>query len=112
MLDFLRSADAALFTFINGTLANPVFDAVMPPLTDWNKSPIGLGLAIVLLALLCWKGGRKGRIVTLLLLLLIISTDQFSSSFIKSIVARPRFFFYVKGSTVFYTGEAMASVDW
>ena len=90
MAEFLSSIDAGVFSFINGTLANPFFDAVMPPLTNWNQSAVGLGLAATILALLNWKGGRKGRIVTFLLVVLILAGDQLSSSIIKPLVARPR----------------------
>ena len=90
MPDLLRSADTALFLLINRTLANPVTDAVMPWLTDWNKYPAGLAIAAAAICLLLWKGGKKGRIVVLLLAILILISDQLSSTFIKALVARPR----------------------
>jgi len=90
MLEILRSADTSLFILINRTLANPVFDALMPALTNWNQTPEGLALAAIGICFFLWKGGRKGRIVILLLALLILISDQLSSSVIKSLVARPR----------------------
>ncbi|MBI1807537.1 MAG: phosphatase PAP2 family protein [Ignavibacteria bacterium] len=90
MIDFLYSIDKTLFYFFNWTIANPVFDAVMPLLTDWNKSWVGLGLFGAIWLLLLWKGGKKGRIIGILVIPLIFMSDQVSSTLIKPIVARPR----------------------
>jgi undecaprenyl-diphosphatase len=103
VLEFLRSADTSLFVLINSTLANPVFDAVMPWLTDWHQTPVGIALAAAAICMLLWKGGKKGRIVVLLLALLILITDQLSSSVIKSLVARPRPCHVVDGAQVVAT---------
>jgi hypothetical protein len=44
----LTAADEKLFHFVNQTLANPVFDWLMPPLTDWNKYPAGIAIFLAL----------------------------------------------------------------
>ncbi len=88
--EILFAADRAVFVFINQTLANPFFDFVMPAVTDWNKSWIGLSLFAGGWLLLMWKGGRKGRILGLLLIPLIVMSDQLSSSLLKMLVHRPR----------------------
>ena len=90
MIDLFNSLDTFLFSFFNQTLANPVSDIAMPILTDLNQHWYGIALFAILWLLLAWKGGRKGRIVALLLIPLITFSDQFSSSFIKQLVARPR----------------------
>jgi undecaprenyl-diphosphatase len=90
MRDSLYSIDRAVFEFINITLANPLFDGLMPPLTDWNKSWIGLGIVGGLWLWLMLGGGRKGWMVGSMLILLVIFTDQFSSHFLKPIFSRPR----------------------
>ena len=90
MFDFLLSIDKAIFTFLNFTLANPVFDYIMPPITDWNKSPIGIGLFALLWFAIFIMGGKKGKIIALLLIPLIAMSDQLSSNVIKSFFARPR----------------------
>jgi hypothetical protein len=42
MIDALQYLDRSLFIFINQSMANPVFDVIMPALTDWKKpSPVG-----------------------------------------------------------------------
>jgi undecaprenyl-diphosphatase len=90
LVDFLYSIDKAVFIYCNQTIANPLFDAAMPFLTDLNQRWYGIALFGLLWLLLFWKGGKKGRIVALLLIPLIAISDQFSSTVIKNIVARPR----------------------
>lgn len=90
MGETLFAIDKSIFHFINETMSNRVFDAIMPAMTDWNKSPIGLGIFGVLWLLLMWKGGSKGRIIGGLLILLVIIGDQLNSSVLKQLFARPR----------------------
>lgn len=90
MGEFFLSIDSSLFVFINTNLSNPFFDAIMPAFTDWNRTPIGVGIIVSILIYLNWKGGRKGRIITLLIVVLILCSDQFSSSVLKPLIARPR----------------------
>ena len=90
MSDFFSMIDVALFNVINTAAANPVFDFIMPPLTDWNKSWIGLSLFGSGYLCFLWKGGRKARIVGLLLVVLILFTDQLSSHLLKPLISRPR----------------------
>jgi undecaprenyl-diphosphatase len=90
MVDVLYSIDVAVFHFINATIANPIFDTVMPWLTDLNKTLYGKVIAGALWILLFWKGGKRGRLVAILLIPLIALSDQLSSSVIKKIVSRPR----------------------
>ncbi len=100
MLDALYSIDKGIFVFLNETIANPFFDAVMPPVTDWNKHWEGIALFAALWLLLFWKGGKRGRIAALLLIPLIVISDQLSSALIKGIVARPRPCHIIGGATV------------
>ncbi len=90
MIELLYSVDKSIYYFVNTTLANPFFDAVMPALTDWNKSMVGLSMFGGLWLLLVFKGGKKGRIVAAMLVILILFTDQLSSHFLKPLFARPR----------------------
>ena len=90
MGEFLYSLDKSVFVFFNSTLSNPVFDFIMPPLTNWNQSPIGIGIFAAVWLIIFWKGGKKGKIVALLLIPLIAMSDQLSSNVIKSIFTRPR----------------------
>lgn len=79
--------DAAIFSLVNQTLANPQFDVIMPFLTDIDNWRLIIALALVSLLVF---GGRKGRLVTALLLVTVTLTDQTSSHLIKPLVERTR----------------------
>jgi len=87
MTDFLYQIDIKLFFFINHTLSNPLFDKLFPFITEVKNWYI----AYILLFLICViKGGRIGRIASIGMILLVITTDQFSSFFLKNFFARIR----------------------
>jgi undecaprenyl-diphosphatase len=90
VIELLASWDRGVFTFINQTMANPVFDLVMPALTDWNKSVIGWLIAGTAWLLLVLRGGKKGRIVAVLVLFVVGASDQLSSQVLKNLFARAR----------------------
>jgi undecaprenyl-diphosphatase len=79
--------DTNLFYFINSTIANPVFDKMMPFITEVSS---WLLLYIFFISFLLWKGGTKGRIAVLALAVVILITDQVSSHIIKELVGRLR----------------------
>jgi len=90
MMEMVQWVDTALFQLLNGTLGNPLFDALMPVITDLNRHWYGwifFGGAWVLLMTV---GGRTGQTAALLLIPVIAISDQLSSSVIKKIVMRPR----------------------
>ncbi|MCA0445001.1 MAG: phosphatase PAP2 family protein [Bacteroidetes bacterium] len=87
MTDFLYEIDKTLFYWINHGWSNPVFDVVMPFITNrvtWFP------VWIALVAWLILKGGRKGRIVAALIIPVIFLTDQVSSELIKPFIDRVR----------------------
>lgn len=90
MTDFLYSLDLSIFYFINHSLQNLLFDAVMPFITDLNKKPGVLVVVGVLWTLLVLKGGTKGKVAALLLIPTIVFSDQFNSSFLKFLFERLR----------------------
>jgi len=79
--------DTAIFRFINRSLENPVFNLIMPVVTDFEK-----WRAVVLLiwAGLILFGGNKGRWAGLFLIPLIVASDQISSHLLKPLIARTR----------------------
>ncbi len=77
----------SLFRLLNGRAANPVFDAIMPPITDFRRSRI---FVLVAWSALVIFGGRKGRWAAFMLIPLIVASDQISSSLLKPLVARMR----------------------
>ena len=90
MIEFLYSIDVVVFFFINHTLANPVFDLLMPFITDINKNKPALILIGVFILYVLWKGGKTGRITISLLIITIIISDQTNSSFLKELFGRIR----------------------
>lgn len=90
MADFLYGIDVAVFTFVNRTLQNVVFDVLMPFVTDLNHNRPALVVVALLWVLLLVKGGRAGRIAALLLIPTIAVSDQLSSSLIKPLIDRAR----------------------
>ncbi|MEX0737120.1 MAG: phosphatase PAP2 family protein, partial [Bacteroidota bacterium] len=90
MTDFLFSLDLSLFWFGNRTLQNPLFDLLMPFVTDLNKKPVALVVAAILWLFLLVKGGKQGRIAALLLIPTIALGDQLNSSVLKHMVERIR----------------------
>jgi len=88
--DLLNSLDITLFRFINGSMQNPVFDVVMPFLTDLNKQRIVLVLVAATLLWMVLRGSFRVRLSVILLIVTIIVSDQLSSSVIKYWLERPR----------------------
>jgi undecaprenyl-diphosphatase len=87
MIEYITNIDIFLFRFLNSGIANPVFDIVMPFITNlkyWYP------VYIILIVGLLWKGGKRGRICVLALLITITVSDQLSSSIIKELVGRLR----------------------
>ncbi len=100
MPEFFYAIDRWLFVLINERLANPVFDLLMPPFTDWNKTVIGWGIFVLLWLLLVIRGGKRGRIVGILVVLLVVASDLISSSMIKMIFERARPCHVINGAPV------------
>lgn len=87
MPDFLYTIDRSLFGVFNGDLANPVFDVVMPFITNVKHF---YPVYVLLFVLLLWKGGVNGRWAALLLAVTVAVADPISSRVIKEAVARER----------------------
>ncbi|MHB1049792.1 MAG: phosphatase PAP2 family protein [Bacteroidota bacterium] len=90
MIDFLYSLDVTLFFFINQSMANPVFDWLMPIITDLNHNFIARIVVLMWIGLIIWKGGSQGRITIGVLIVAIIISDQFNSAFMKDLFGRVR----------------------
>lgn len=90
MMEWLYTIDLAIFQFLNQALATPVGNVAWPLITDYDKQwPVRVVLVGVWLWLL-FKGGKRGRTAALILIPLLTISDQFSSTFIKSLVGRIR----------------------
>lgn len=86
-MGWLQAIDTGVFRFVNQSLANPVFDWLMPKLAgNALFVPVLLAAAVGLL----WKGGRRGRLCVVFLALVIVLGDTFVCNTIKKAVDRPR----------------------
>ena len=84
----LHALDSALFEFINGSLSNPVLDAVMP---FFSAPPPAFKIALVLGAVvLAWKGGQRAWLCLLALALALILGEGLVYSPLKNWLGRPR----------------------
>lgn len=83
----LLHLDAALFHWINQSLANPVLDHLMPWLSGNALFVPGI---IALAAWVLWRGGTRGRLATLFLLIAAGVTDGLVCNPLKHGFARPR----------------------
>lgn len=89
-MDTLLYIDRQLFHFLNQGLRNPLFDILMPFVTDLNRKPLALVVVLILWLLLLFRGGTNGRIAALLLIPTIVVSDQLNSSWLKFILERAR----------------------
>ena len=84
---WLQAIDTALFRWVNQSLANPVFDWLMPILAGH-----ALFVPAVLLAafLILWRGGRRAWLFVLFAALAVALGDGLIVSTLKKTTARPR----------------------
>src|SRR5208282_1502250 len=73
-MHWLQALDTSLFLFVNRSLANPVFDWLMPILSG---NAFFFPVLFLLGAGLLWKGNARMRLCTLLLLLILPLGDTF-----------------------------------
>ncbi|WP_345953167.1 phosphatase PAP2 family protein [Mucilaginibacter sp. PAMB04168] len=87
MPDFLLQLDRQLFHFFNYTLANPVFDVVMPWL---RNAKFWIPVYVFIIAFSIWKYKKTGAWLILLLIVTVGVADFSSASLIKKQVQRLR----------------------
>ena len=86
-LQTLQSWDATLFQFVNGSMSNPFFDAVLPFFREkWFWAP----LYLFIVAFSWLNFDKKGWLVVLGLMVAVGLADFTSSSLIKKNVQRLR----------------------
>ncbi|MBN2424284.1 MAG: phosphatase PAP2 family protein [Calditrichaceae bacterium] len=87
MLEWLNQIDTALFVFLNVTLANPVFDVLMPFITH---AETWYPVWVVLFIMMLWKGGVKGRWFIVVAILAVALSDQAVNQLMKPFFERIR----------------------
>lgn len=86
-MELLNFIDTELFIFLNITIANPVFDVVMPFITNkWTWAPLWITLVIGLI----WKGGKQGKWIVLVAILAVASADLTAHRLLKKNIKRIR----------------------
>jgi undecaprenyl-diphosphatase len=82
-----NGAEVRVFRMLNRGAANPLFDLLMPLITDFRKWRIVL---LLVWAVLVIFGGNRGRWAALMMIPLIAASDQLCASVIKPMVERLR----------------------
>jgi undecaprenyl-diphosphatase len=86
-MEIIINLDKTLFIFFNQTLANPVFDWLMPIVTNQhNWNPVYIFIIIFLI----WKYKQRGLFIVIVLAVSVGLSDFISSHFIKEWVGRLR----------------------
>ncbi len=86
-MNILIKIDHAVFHFLNRTLANPVFDWLMPIVT--NEDNIAVPLILILLWMILFNG-KRGKIAAVIIILTVILTDAIAYQIIKPWIGRIR----------------------
>ena len=87
MIDKIIEIDKQIMVFLNKTISNPIFDFIMPIITN-QKFLVFSGL--ILIGYLAYFGGKRGRITILVLLIAAGFSDAICFQIIKPWVGRIR----------------------
>jgi undecaprenyl-diphosphatase len=87
MLEYLINIDKAVFRFFNTAIANPLFDFIMPLITNQNIWVIPILVTILFLLI---KGGRRGQITAVILIVSVGLADATSAQIFKPFFGRLR----------------------
>jgi|WetSurMetagenome_2_1015567.scaffolds.fasta_scaffold25200_3 undecaprenyl-diphosphatase len=87
MIEWLLDIDRTVFSYINGTLANPVTDFIMPVVTSDNLLRALFALVVIAIIVI---GRRRYFWLALMAIAVVAVTDQASSALLKPLFARPR----------------------
>ena len=87
MVESLIHMDKAVFRFFNTTIANPLFDSIMPIITNQNIWAVPI---IIIISSLLFKGGRRGRIAVAIIIISVGLADAASAQILKPFFARLR----------------------
>ena len=87
MFHLFKALDIKIFFLINQTLSNPVFDSIMPLITNKNNWVL---IIIILFFYLAIMNGRRGQIALVILIVVVGLTDSFSTFILKPHIGRTR----------------------
>ena len=87
MIDTIVEIDKQIMVFLNKTISNPIFDFIMPIITNQNFLVF---FSLILFGYLAYFGGKRGRITIVLLLIAASFSDAICFQIIKPWVGRIR----------------------
>jgi len=87
MIDTIVEIDKQIMVFLNKTISNPIFDFIMPIITNQNFLVF---FGLILIGYLAYFGGKRGRITIVLLLIAASFSDAICFQIIKPWVGRIR----------------------
>ena len=87
MFHLFKALDIKIFFLINQTLSNPVFDSIMPLITNKNNWVL---IIIILFFYLAIMNERRGQIALVILIVVVGLTDSFSTFILKPYFGRIR----------------------
>ena len=87
MIDKIVEIDKQMMVFLNKTISNPIFDFIMPIITNQNFLVFS---GLILIGYLAYFGGKRGRITIVLLLIAASFSDAICFQIIKPWVGRIR----------------------
>jgi len=107
IVSFIVALDEKFFYFINSTTANPLFDALMPFITNTRNFHIPF---LLIFSALVIFGNRYVRIGAVSIVAGVILSDIISSKILKEVFARPRPFEVMMSGIRQLCGAAGASM--
>ena len=87
MMDEIIKIDKQIMVFLNKTISNPIFDFIMPIITNQNFLVFS---GMILIGYLAYFGGKRGRITIVVLLIAAGFSDAICFQIIKPWVGRIR----------------------
>mgnify|MGYP001223215165 FL=1 len=87
MIDKIVEIDKQMMVFLNKTISNPIFDFIMPIITNQNFLVF---FGVILIGYLAYYGGKRGRITIVVLLIAAGFSDAMCFQIIKPWVGRIR----------------------
>ena len=87
MIDKIVEIDKQVMVFLNKTISNPIFDIIMPIITNQNFLVFS---GLMLIGYLAYYGGKRGRITIAVLLIAAGASDAICFQIIKPLVGRIR----------------------
>ena len=87
MIDKIVEIDKQMMVFLNKTISNPIFDFIMPIITNQNFLVFS---GLILIGYLAYFGGKRGRITIAVLFLAASTSDAICFQIIKPWVGRIR----------------------